>query len=127
LDEVLDEALTRTFPASDPVAIAVTPAEDGVFQDNAAARRFELKLAGGTVIVEYEPVPGALKITHTEVPKALEGRGLASRVAALVVAEARRRGVRLTPVCPFFAGYIKKHTEHHDLVHPDYRASLGLV
>jgi predicted GNAT family acetyltransferase len=116
LDAILDEALARTFPASDPVAISVASSDDGIFEDNVAAHRFELKLANGTVLVEYEPAPGALKIVHTEVPKALEGRGLASRMAALVVAEARRRGVQLIPHCPFFAAYLKKHPEHGDLV-----------
>lgn len=116
LDDILDEALARTFPASDPVAISVTPSDDGVFSDNAAAHHFELTFVDGTVFVEYEPAPGVLTIIHTEVPKALEGRGLASRIAGLVVAEARRRGVRLIPVCPFFAAYLKKHPEHRDLV-----------
>lgn len=126
MDKILDEALAQTFPASDPVAITATRKESATFTDNEAAHRFELKLAGGTVIVEYEQAPGAIRITHTEVPKALEGQGLASRVAALVVAEARRRGLLLMPVCPFFAAYLKKHPEHHDLIHPDHRAALGL-
>ena len=117
LDAVLDDALARTFPASDPVAINVTSTDDdGVFSDNTAAHRFELAFANGTVVVEYEPALGALTITHTKVPKALEGRGLGSRIAGLIVAEARRRGVRLIPVCPFFAGYLKKHPEHGDIV-----------
>jgi len=116
LDAVLDDALARTFPASDPVAINVTPPDDGVFSDNTAAHRFELAFANGTVVVDYEPAPGALTITHTEVPKALEGRGLASRMAGLIVAEARRRGLKLIPVCPFFAGHLKKHPELGDIV-----------
>lgn len=118
LDEALDDALARTFPASDPVAITVTPTDEGVFKDNAAAHRFELRFAQGTVFVEYEPAPGVLKIVHTEVPKTLEGRGLANRIAALVVAEARRRGVQLIPHCPFFAAYLNKHPEHSNLVRP---------
>ncbi len=116
LDEALDDAMARTFPASDPVAINVTPPHDGTFSDNTAAHRFELKLATGTVLVEYETAPGALTITHTEVPKALEGQGLASRIASLVVAKARHRGVKLIPLCPFFIAYLKKHAEHSDLV-----------
>ena len=116
LDAVLDDALARTFPASDPVAISVTPSDEGVFSDNTAEHRFELSFANGTVVVDYEHAPGALTITHTEVPKALEGRGLASRMAGLIVAEARRRGLQLIPICPFFAGYLKKHPEHSDIV-----------
>jgi predicted GNAT family acetyltransferase len=94
----------------------VPPSDDGVFSDNTAEHRFELAFANGTVVVDYEPAPGALTITHTTVPKALEGRGLGSRIAGLIVAEARRRGLRLIAVCPFFAAYLKKHPEHGDLV-----------
>lgn len=118
LDAVLDEALARTFPASDPVAINVTHADHGVFTDNTAANRFELAFANGTVVVEYQRSPGQLTIMHTDVPKALQGRGLANRIADLVVAEARRRGLRLVAVCPFFAAYMKKHPEHGDLLTP---------
>lgn len=116
LDAVLDDALERTFPASDPIAITVTPSDDGVFSDNRAQHRFELAFKNGTVTMDYEMSPGALTITHTDVPKALEGRGLGSRIAGLVVHEARRRGLKLKPECPFFAAYLKKHPEHNDIV-----------
>jgi hypothetical protein len=30
------------------------------------------------------------------------------------------------PDCSFIAGYIRKHPECHDLVHPRYREQLGI-
>ena len=42
------------------------------------------------------------------------------------MAFARERGEQVMPVCPFVAGYIVKHPEFHDLVHPAYRATLGI-
>lgn len=118
LDAILDDALARTFPASDPVAISVPPSDDGVFSDNTAEHRFELVFANGIVFAEYQQSPGSLTITHTEVPKALEGRGLGNRIASLIVAEAKRRGLQLVAVCPFFAAYLKKHPQRRDPAAP---------
>jgi predicted GNAT family acetyltransferase len=42
------------------------------------------------------------------------------------MAFARQRGQKVLPVCTFFAGYIARHPEFHDLVHPQYRKALGL-
>ena len=39
---------------------------------------------------------------------------------------ARERGLLVLPVCTFFAGYIKRHPEEHDIVHPDYKTALGI-
>jgi predicted GNAT family acetyltransferase len=75
--------------------------------------------------VGYRILPGALEILHTEVPRELEGRGLASRIAALVIGEVRRRRLRLIPLCPFFGAYLKKHPEHADLLDPAYGPSAN--
>jgi hypothetical protein len=31
--------------------------------------------------------------------------------------EARRRGLVVMPICPFYQGWIQRHPEYHDLVH----------
>ena len=59
-------------------------------------------------------------------PQRLEGRGIASRLAKHVIADARARDLLILPVCPFFAAYFQKHPEHADVVHPTYRGILGL-
>ena len=35
-------------------------------------------------------------------------------------------GLKVVPTCTFMAGYITKHPEYHDLVHPDQRKRLGI-
>jgi predicted GNAT family acetyltransferase len=74
----------------------------------------------------YNEVGGGLLITETIVPVPLEGRGVASRLAKHVLADIRARGILILPTCPFFAGYLQKHPEHADIVHPSYRIALGL-
>ena len=65
-------------------------------------------------------------ITETLVPERLEGRGIASRLAKHVLADAKARGLLILPVCPFFSSYLQKHPEHAEAVHPTYRQILGL-
>ena len=43
-----------------------------------------------------------------------------------MLTDLKERGLVILPTCPFFAGYLKKHPEYAELVHPAYRAALGL-
>jgi predicted GNAT family acetyltransferase len=71
-------------------------------------------------------VDGGIMFTHTEVPEALGGRGLAKTLVRAGLKAARERGLKVLPVCPFFARYITEHPEEHDLLHPTYKIILGL-
>lgn len=44
--------------------------------------------------------------------------------AALV--EARRRGDRILPFCPFVRSYLQRHPEYVDLVPEEHRSAFGL-
>jgi predicted GNAT family acetyltransferase len=52
---------------------------------------------------------------HTEVPKALEGRGIGSALIRGVLDIARSEGLKVNPLCPFAKAYIEKHPEYVDL------------
>jgi predicted GNAT family acetyltransferase len=93
--------------------------------DNAAAHRFELRV-DGTVAAhsEYNVLKEALLFTHTEVLPQFEGRGFASRLIAFALDDVRRRGLQAIPVCPFVAGYIRKHPEYLDLVSEESRRAF---
>lgn len=99
---------------------------DSVFTDNAEARRFELAVDGGIVHAEYNLVEGGVMITETITPIGLEGRGHAGALARHVLADIEARGLKILPVCPFFAGWLKKHPEHAETVHPTYRQIIGV-
>ena len=47
-------------------------------RDNTERHRFELETDGHIAFSNYERADGVLTIRHTEVPKALEGRGVGS-------------------------------------------------
>ena len=94
--------------------------------DNKDLKRYELKVGGQVAVVTYNLSEPNLMITETLVPEALEGQGIASRLAKRVLADAKERGLLILPVCPFFSAYLQKHPEHAEVVHPTYRGILGV-
>lgn len=99
---------------------------DPEIRDNAELKRYELPVDGDVAVVTYNLSATSLMITETLVPERLEGRGLASRLAKHVLDDAKARDLLILPVCPYFMGYLKKHPEHADVVHPTYRGILGI-
>jgi predicted GNAT family acetyltransferase/glutaredoxin len=85
--------------------------------------RYELRSGDETLgVASYRRRDGRIAFTHTEVDEGLEGRGLGSRLAAGALADARRQGLEVVPLCPFVARYIDGHPEYQDLVAPGYGA-----
>jgi predicted GNAT family acetyltransferase len=85
-------------------------------KDNPDKSQFELIVDGHTALAAYRMKPGIITFTHTEVPKELGGRGIGSQLAQGALAQARERGLRVVPLCPFIKAYIEKHPEYADLL-----------
>ena len=85
-------------------------------RDNTERSRFEINVDGNIAFSEYWRTGDRLTIRHTEVPKALEGRGIGSALARGLLDLARTQKLKVKPLCPFVAGYIKKHPEYSDLL-----------
>jgi predicted GNAT family acetyltransferase len=65
--------------------------------------------------------------THTEVPEAHGGKGLGTALIRFGLAAARERGLKVIPICPFFAAYMQKHEEVQDLLDETWRLKFGLA
>lgn len=90
--------------------------ESDAIHDNTQRHQFELTVDGRHARAEYVIDGDVITFTHTIVPPALEGRGIASRLIRHGLSEARARGLRVVPQCPFVAAYIRKHPEWADLL-----------
>ena len=66
--------------------------------------------------IAYQRHGDVLDLVHTEVDDGHEGEGLGGRLAKGALDDIRRRGLHLTPTCPFIAGWIGKHPDYEDLV-----------
>jgi uncharacterized protein len=85
-------------------------------RDNTERNRFELDADGHIAFSNYKRADGVLTILHTEVPKALEGRGTGSALIRSVLDNARSQGLKVIAVCPFAKSYIERHPEYADLL-----------
>jgi len=84
--------------------------------DNPVKRRYELAIDGALAFVAYRRSPGLITFVHAEVPPALGGRGIGSRLARAVLETARANGEKVIPQCSFIAAFINKNPEFQDLV-----------
>jgi len=94
--------------------------------NNEQAKRYEARLPGGLAFAEYRAVGDALLFSHTEVPEEMEGQGVGSTLVRFALDDARERGLKVIPMCPFVAAFIRRHREYTDLVHPQQRGVFGL-
>jgi predicted GNAT family acetyltransferase len=78
--------------------------------------RFELTLDGGTAVVAYQRDGNRLVLIHTEVPEALSGQGVGSRLAKEVFELIRASGRKAVLRCPFLQAWAAKHPEYDDIV-----------
>lgn len=99
--------------------MATTPdAQDDLqIADNPDASRYEAVLGERVAAFsEYVVRPGRIVFTHTIVEPELEGRGIGSRLVRAELDDVRRRGLQVTPLCPFVRAFIRRHPEYEDLV-----------
>lgn len=82
---------------------------------NEAEHRFEINVGGEAAVLEYQRVGGDIIFTHTEVPPAYEGKGLANKLTVTGLDYARDNHLKVVPQCPFVAAYIRKHPEYQAL------------
>jgi uncharacterized protein len=86
-------------------------------KDNPAMGRFEIAGGGAVAFVEYERSGGGrIALLHTEVPEALSGQGVGSKLVRGVLDALRAEGARVVPRCEFVAAFVERHPEYRDLL-----------
>jgi uncharacterized protein len=85
-------------------------------RDNTGQSRFELEVEGGVAFANYRLTPSAVIITHTETPRALRGRGIASELVAGALELIRADGHKVIAGCGFVVDYLRKHPEFTDVM-----------
>jgi uncharacterized protein len=85
-------------------------------RDNKAQSRFELEVEGGVAFANYRLAPSTVIITHTETPRLLRGRGIASELVAGALQLIRADELKVVAGCGFVVDYLRRHPEYADLV-----------
>jgi predicted GNAT family acetyltransferase len=74
-----------------------------------AAHCFECVVEGQRCVAEYHLRGRVLHVTHTAVPPALQGRGIAAALVEAVLAHARGEGLHIEPDCSYVRAYLQRH------------------
>jgi predicted GNAT family acetyltransferase len=90
--------------------------EGMVVEHDPAAEQFRAEVEGSVAVLQYRREPGKLSLLDTQVPPALQGRGIAGRLAQAGLELARTEGLAVVPICPFVAEYIRRHPEYETLL-----------
>jgi len=80
--------------------------------NNKALGRFEIDLGGELALAEYMLEGEAIIFTHTEVPAAHEGKGIASQLAFAALEYAKAQELTVHANCAFFA---RRHPEYQSI------------
>lgn len=83
---------------------------------NAAARRFEARVEGQLAVAVYRLDGPVMAMVHTEVPAALEGRGIASRLVQAAFDHAQAEGLKIRPLCSYVVAWARRHPERAALL-----------
>jgi predicted GNAT family acetyltransferase len=90
--------------------------EEMALIDNAERKRYEMHIDGLVPRIEYIKAQDKIYLTHTEVPKEMEGKGVAATMTRKVLEDIESKSLTLVPLCPYVAQYIKRHPEWKKLV-----------
>lgn len=86
-------------------------------RNNEQESQFETTVDGHVAIAAYDlEDPNRIVFTHTEVPEALSGRGIAGHIVKYALDHARSHNLTVVPQCAYVAAYVKRHPEYQDLL-----------
>jgi len=83
------------------------------------AHQFSAEVEGYRAELDYTLADGVMTITHTGVPSAIGGRGVAAELMRAALKVAGERGWSINPACSYAAAYLRKQARAHDKRHTD--------
>ncbi len=84
-------------------------------RDNTALNRYELDIDSAVAFANYRRTATTDIITHTETPRALRGRGIASELIKGALGLIRADGRKVVAGCSFVVDYLERHPEEADV------------
>lgn len=78
--------------------------------------RYEMDEGGLTAYADYRKQGDRLYIDYVFAPPELRGTGASGRLMAALSADARAKGLKITPICGYAAAWLRRSEEFGDLV-----------
>ncbi len=83
---------------------------------NEKENKYEFHIDGHIAHITYDNQDGVLHITHTIVPDALAGKGLAKILTIAMMAEIEKQGLKMRPECTYTIAFVEKNPEYEHLL-----------
>lgn len=93
-------------------------------RNNEAEQQYEVRIGNQLAVLEYERQGNQIIYLHTGVPPAMEGHGIANKLAHVALEDARTLNLTVIPICPFVAAYIRHNPEYQSLLTASERARI---
>jgi predicted GNAT family acetyltransferase len=78
--------------------------------------RFQTQVEGRLCVADYRLDGDVMAVTHTEVPPALQGRGIAAALVQALLDHAQANGLKVRPLCSYARAYMGRHPETASLL-----------
>lgn len=87
-------------------------------EDRETEGRYVIHLENGPEAeMTYRRIGAAtIAIDHTRVPPAYRGQGIAEKLVARGIADARAEGLRIVPICSYVAAQFRRHPDWDDVL-----------
>lgn len=79
-------------------------------------QRFSVDTDGQRAELAYRLEGERMTITHTHVPEAIGGRGIAAVLVEAALHYARQAGWKVVPECSYAEAYVRRHQQFQDLL-----------
>lgn len=94
----------------------MSTSNDLVIEHDRPQSRFQVTVGAHRALLDYRLEPSRMVITHTEVPTAIGGRGIAAALTVAALEYARAQSLKVLPACEYAAVFLRRHDEYADLV-----------
>jgi predicted GNAT family acetyltransferase len=90
-----------------------------IIHHDANACRFSTVVDGLQGVLDYTLAGDVMTITHTAVPPAIGGRGIAAELMHAALKSARDSGWKVIPACSYAADYLRRTIEVEERRHEE--------
>jgi predicted GNAT family acetyltransferase len=86
---------------------------------DANEHRFSTEVEGSAAYLDYTLADGVMTVTHTRVPPAIGGRGIAAKLMGAALDAAGKAGWSVHPVCSYAVAYMARYAADSSQRHTD--------
>jgi uncharacterized protein len=83
------------------------------------SHQFSTEVDGHRAVIDYTLTGSVMNITHTGVPPAIGGRGIAAELMRAALSAAREHHWNVNPICSYAVAYMKRHPDTDSQRHLD--------